>query len=174
MSARTIIEILAGVFLSILLWNSTRDHPAPVGQYVAPQKAPELKIIPTEQLTCKPITVYVPIAKTEVDLPAEVAQDTNKFVLDANTIKSDRHPQELVTVYDDKSGKVTSLIREKDYPWLQALQTGYIGVGYDFNHSEYTAFVHEDLLAIKALRFGVDASAARSSISYGISGAWGW
>ena len=178
MSYRTILEIVASVFVAILLWNAARDKTVPVGQYHEAQKAPEIKLVPTEQLTCKPITVYVPIAKQETQLPPEIANDKDKFVLSADTIKSDRHPQELVTVYDDKTGKVESFTRKTDYPWLQALQTGYVGVGYGFTgrkQSGYSLFAHEDLLAIKALRLGVDAELSTGgSVFAGVSASYGW
>ena len=174
MSARTIIELVCAGLFAIGIWYASLSKDAPVGVYHEAQKAPELKVTPTETLTCKPITVYVPLAKQQTDLPPDIQKDTSKFVLDASTFQSSRHPQELVTIYDDKTGKVESLVRTKEYPWMQALQTGYMGVGYDFAHSDTSLFVHEDLLAIKALRFGVDASATRSVFAYGASVSYGW
>src|ERR1035438_4278278 len=132
MTARTVIEAILGLSALVAIWYSNLPPKVPVGQFHVADKASELKIIPTEQLKCGTITVYVPIAKKEVDLPPEIQEDKNKFVLDASTIKSDRHNQELVTVYDQVTGKTESLVKDTPYPWLQALQTGYIGVGYGY------------------------------------------
>ena len=179
MTPRTIIEAFLVLTALVAIWYSNLPQKAPVGQYQVPQKAPELKLVPTEQLTCKPITVYIPIAKKEVQLPPDIQADKDKFVLDATTINSARHPQELVTIFDDKTGKTQSLIREQAYPWIQALQTGYVGVGYGYTGFQgqrgYQFFAHEDLLAIKAIRFGVDAALYTGGTTFlGVSGSYGW
>lgn len=179
MSYRTILELVAASFLSILLWNESRSHPAPVGQYQSAQVAPEVKNIPREKLNCKPIYVYLPAAKSTTNLPPEIKNDPNKYVLNDSTISSSRRPQELVTIYDAQTGENKTLVRESDYPWLQTLQTGYIGMGYGYTNGitqkGYSVFAHEDLLAVKALRFGVDASVQSGGSTFvGVSATWGW
>ena len=176
MSARTIAEIVACILLLCTWWYYDQPPKVPVGEYHVAPKAPEVKAIPQVQLACKPVYVYLPAAKEKLDLPPETKADPDKYVLDASTIRSDRHPQELVTVYDDKTGKVESVTRKTDYPWLQALQTGYVGVGYSWiGQTGYSAFVHEDVLAIKGIRGGFDASLSQGGgHAAGASIRWGW
>lgn len=179
MSARTVLEAIVAIVFIVTLWYVNLPKDAPVGQYQVAQKASELKLVPTEKLTCEPITVYLPSAKEKVDLPPAIQADKNKFVLDASILPTNRHPQELVTVYDSKTGETSSLVRETAYPWMQALQTGYVGVGYGYTNGlsqrAYNIFAHEDLLAIKALRFGVDVMAYQGGSTFvGVSSSWGW
>jgi hypothetical protein len=161
LTLRTKLEIAASLIFCAVLWWFATPKPAPVGQWNAAKPSTQVAEVPKESLTCKPVVVYAKPAKQKLTLPPSVQADANKYVLSANQVKPDLHPQTLTTIYDAETGQTDTLVRRDPYPWLAAEQTGEIWLGYGVKNGGVRVgmmSVTEELLQVKALHFGVSGS----------------
>lgn len=161
LTLRTKAEIAVSLILLAVIWWEYTPRPAPVGQWqTAPAAAPVNKV-PKVALSCKPVTVYAQPAKQKLALPPAVQNDAGKYVLSANQVKPDLHPQTLTTIYDAETGQTDTLVRRDPYPWLAAEQTGSLGLSYGIanglNRVGRVSF-REDLLQIKAIHLDINST----------------
>lgn len=167
-----------GVVLAILAlaWWHFKPSPTPVGSTVVAQKAPELKKVKRKDIAPPKVPVYEPPAKTRLDLPADIQYDPDKYVLDSVKLPNDTHPHTVTTVIDAKTGEVQTFDRRDPLPWFEPEQTGEVRLDYGFKAGQpMTArlTLREDLLQVKALHAGVNAS-LDSDGQYFVGAGVGW
>jgi len=171
MELRTKLEIGALALIAVLVWLFNQHEPTVVDQWKVAKIAPELKLVPKELVTI-PVEVFKPEALTVLNL--DVPKDDK--VVDAVEVPSSLRPQEVVTVVE-KSGKVDTLLRAKDYPWLAAEQTGEVRADFGyFRGQQVVRFsVQEELVQVKALHLGVVGTvdtAGNTFIGVGVGYKW--
>jgi len=113
-----------------------------------------------------PVRVYKSSAKTKLALPAAVIADPDKEVVSATTIKSSERPQTVTTVIDAGTGESTTYTKFEPMPWIAVENRGEVRFDYGYKFkpnalSNSTAgrfSIRQDVLAIKALHLGVNAS----------------
>jgi hypothetical protein len=180
------VLIAAPIALGIYLWDRYTPPPAKINEWVQAKPAAPLATVPRVGVTVTaPVQVYAPRAKTKLKLPPALQQNADVHVLAATQIKADLHPQTVVTTINSETGASETLIRRDPYPWLAAEQTGEIRLDYGIK----TGFsspdkgrpggvrlsVREDLLQVKALHLGVNASIDSDGQMFaGVGVGWRW
>jgi hypothetical protein len=154
-------SLLIGLVVLALAWNYFRAKPAPIGSVVIAKPAPELKNAPKQDIMPPKVSVYTPPAKKKLDLPADVQDDPNKYVLGSAKLPADTHPHTVTTVIDAKTGEVRTYDRRDPLPWLAAEQTGEIRIDYGYKTGLVKVArisLREDLLQVKALHAGINVA----------------
>lgn len=151
------------VMLSIfaMVWHFFTTHPPPVGSVVPATQAPELKRAPKQDIAPAKVSVYTPPAKKKLNLPTDIQDDPNKYVLGSAKLPSDTRPHTITTVIDSTTGEVQTFDRRDPLPWLAAEQTGEVRVDYGLKGGTarvWRVTLREDLLQVKALHAGINAS----------------
>lgn len=146
--------------LLAVLWWHFRPHPAPVSVPVIAQAAKVVSGVGRQTVTL-PLKVYKPEAKQRLKLPQAVQADPAQHVAAASTVKPDTHPHTVSTVVDEKTGEVTTYDTRDPLPWLAVDSHGEAGVAYGIRDGQPTVRleVRQNLLDLKALKLGVQASA---------------
>lgn len=171
-----------GIFLPLILVAACVTvagylftRPAP-WQVATP--APQLAEVPKVPLQIKaPLQVYAPAAKKKLRLPPAVQQDPNKSVLAATEIKPDTHRQTVVTVVDAATGQTETIIRREPLPWIASDHSGEIRIDYGYKHGQAITrlSVQQNLLQLKALRAGVNATLdSDGDLFVGVGVGWWW
>lgn len=154
-------EFFGFLLAAVALWASFRHPPAPVGTTVPATPAKELQNVPRQDIALPKVPVYTPPAKKKLDLPMDVQDDPNKYVLGSAKLPADTHPHTITTVIDYKTGSVQTFDRRDALSWLAAEQTGEIRLEYGFKNG-FTKMarlsLREDLVQIKAFHFGLNAA----------------
>lgn len=157
------------IALGIYLWDRYTPPPAKINEWVQAKPAAPLATVPLigVQVTA-PVQVYAPRAKTKLKLPPALQQNAGVHVLAATRVKPDLHPQTVVTTLNSKTGQTETLIRREPYPWMSAEQTGEIRIDYGYKMGFSSPdkgrpggvrlSLREDLLQLKALHLGINAS----------------
>lgn len=178
---KRILWLLALVMVQALLvlaWGHFTPSPAPVGSTVVAQKAPELKKVARKNITPPKVSAYEPPAKAKLDLPADIQGDPNKYVLDSVKLPNDTHPHTVTTVIDATTGEVQTFDRRDPLPWFAFRQTGEVRLDYGFKAGRPMSTrltLREDLLQVKALHAGINASLdADGQYFVGAGVAWKW
>lgn len=170
-----VVVLLASLALA---WWHFKPIPAPVGSTVLAQKAPELKKAKRKDIAPPKVPVYEPPVKAKLDLPADIQDDPDKYVLDSVKLPNDTHPHTVTTVIDAKTGEVQMFDRRDPLPWFAARQTGEVRLDYGFKAGQpMTArlTLREDLLQVKALHAGINASLdADGQYFVGAGVGWKW
>jgi len=156
-------KVIGGLLLIImsLIWYIFTPKPASVGEWHQEPSAPEIKGIPKENITPSKVAVYSPIAKSKLDLPPDVQNDKDKYVLSTSKLPTDTHPQDVVTIIDKNTGNTETLVRREPYPWLAAEQSGEFRFDYGMKNGGVKVgrfSLHEDLIQVKALHAGINGS----------------
>jgi len=157
-AAVALAVILAGVFVWYWL---TRPAPPPVNQYVTGKVARQLNKVPQVIIHPGGLKVYAPAAKAKLNLPPELQQNQNAHVLAATTVKSDLHPQTIVTTIDEKTGESTTIVRRDPYPWIALDRSGEIRIDYGIKRGlEQVARLtfRQEFLQVKAMHLGITAT----------------
>jgi len=161
MQTRTKLELATiCTFLAALWYTALPDQPD-TNQTTRPEIADELHGADKTTIAPPGVPVYKPPVKRELGLPADVVADKNKHVAGAVKIPSDTHPHTVTAVIDAKTGEIEIFDRRDPLPWLAAEQTGYVRLSYGVRTGTGAVTrlaVSENLVSIKALRFGVDGS----------------
>jgi hypothetical protein len=136
---------------------------APAGEYSAPKKDDRIADVGTEPVKPKDCTVIAskPAAKDKLGLPDQVKRDPKQHVTSAVIIRPDERPQSVVSLFDEATGKTSSLTQRMAYPLLATEQRGQLWLGYGIrNGGERVGriLLREDLLQVMALHGGVQAS----------------
>jgi hypothetical protein len=148
--------------LCVAAWWYFKPVPAPVDTWHPATPAPQIITVPKTAIRPAKVSVYAPAAKSKLSLPQLIAADPAKHVLDASTIKADDHPQTIVTVIDEQTGDVQTFVRSEPLPWLAAEQRGELRFDVGVKNGLATVgrlTLREDLLQVKALHAGLNASA---------------
>lgn len=177
-SLRTKAEIAVCLVFFVVVWYVATPKPAPVNQWQPAKPAGQVADVPKTALSCKPVVVYAQAAKGKLDLPQPVLADTSKYVLSADQVRPDLHPQTITTIYDEQTGQTDTLVRLDPYPWLAAEQTGEVWVGYGVKNGGARIgllSLTEDLVQVKALHFGVAGSVSTDgSVFAGLGAGYRW
>ena len=180
--------IAALIFIGYKLWDHFTPPPAPVSHYVPATAAPQLALIPQTTLQPKAVKVYAQLAKAALKLPPAMQADPNLYALSATKIKPDLHPQTVVTTLNAETGETETIIRRDPLPWLAPEQTGEIRLDYGYKNTPSFAkegwggfdnvarlTLREDLLQIKALHAGINASIDSDGQMFaGVGVGWKW
>lgn len=160
-STKNKLGMLVAVILAGFAWWFFTPKHAPVGSTVIAKQAPELKDQPKQDIKPPKISVFTPAAKKKLALPAIVQDDPNKYVIGSAKLPKDTHPHTITTVIDEKTGGVQTYDRRDPLPWLAAERTGEVWVGYGITNGGIKVgmvSVSDELVQVKALHFGVNAS----------------
>jgi hypothetical protein len=142
-------------------WYFTaKSVPAATEKWTPAQPASQVAAIPQQEIKPPKVKVYTPVAKQTLDLSDEIRNDPNKYVLQATKLPSDTHPATVTTIIDQNTGEVQTFIRREPLPWFAIEQTGEarIDVGLKGGQTIGRLSAHEDLLQVKALHAGINAS----------------
>lgn len=173
-----LLALVAVLAILALAWWHFTPNPPPVGSTVVAQKAPELKKVARKNITPPKVPVYAPPAKAKLDLPADIQGDPNKYVLDSVKLPNDTHPHTVTTVIDAATGEVQTFDRRDPLPWFKPEQTGEARLDYGFKAGRPMTTrltLREDLLQVKALHAGINASLdADGQYFVGAGVAWKW
>ena len=133
---------------------------APTEKWTPAPPAPQIDAIPRQEIKLPAVMVYAPKAKQKLDLPDEILNDPDKYVLQATRLPNDTHPATVTTVIDQQTGEVQTYVRREPLPWFAIEQTGEarIDVGIKGGLTIGRLSVREDLLQVKALHAGINAS----------------
>jgi hypothetical protein len=143
------------------LWSHFKPAPATVGEYIVPKTSPAVLLVPTVTLTPPKVIALAPVAKNKLNLPPEIQNDPNKYVLGTAKLPADTHPSTIVPVFDVSTGKTEINVRRDPLPWLAAESAGYVSVGYGIKSGVGKVFrlgAGYDVLQVKALHMGVDST----------------
>jgi hypothetical protein len=166
------------VVLAVAAWFHWKPTPTPVGQVVVAPESKEMTGVPDETIHPPKVIVKAPEAKKKQGLPASVVNDPAQHVITGVSLKISDHPQEVTPVINETTGKTEIYVTEKPLPWLAAENKREVRVDYIIKHKDATAKVMslsytQDLVAIKALDFGVRASVdADGELRAGVGVGW--
>lgn len=154
---------LLGVILVLVInaWKFMMEATAPINQWTPAQQAPQVKDVPKVDITPTKVNVYAPKAKDKLDLPPAITNDPDVHVLDTTRVSSNEHPVTIISLIDEKTGEVQTLVRSEPLPWLAAEQRGELRFDVGIKNGLDTIgrlTVREDLLQVKALHAGLHAS----------------
>jgi len=147
--------------LIVTVWNFFKEVPKPINQWTPAQPAPQVKDVPKVDITPTKVKVYAPKAKGKLDLPPAITNDPDVHVLDTTRVSSNDHPVTIISLIDEKTGEVQTLVRSEPLPWLAAEQRGELRFDVGIKNGIDTIgrlTVREDLLQVKALHAGLHAS----------------
>lgn len=189
-AAQPLLRFLPYLYIAALvaagwyIWDRFTPAPAPVNQY---QPAPEAKpviAIPKVNIHPKDVKVYAQPAKAALKLPPNLQADPNTYALSAVKIKPDLHPQTIVTTLNAETGETETLVRRDPLSWFAPEQTGEIRLGYGYKYSSLDKgrlggvtrlSLREDLLQVKALHAGINASLdSDGQLFAGAGVGWKW
>lgn len=152
--------------------------PAITEQWTTSQPAPQVAAVPTQKIKPKAVKVYAPKAKQKLELPPEIQNDPNLYVLQSSRLPANAHPATLTTIFDEKSGEVQTYVRHEPLPWFATESTGEARIDYGIKAITGTVArltVRQDLLQVKALHAGLSASLDGDGQAFiGIGVGWRW
>jgi hypothetical protein len=134
---------------------------APVEKWTPAKPSPQVAAIARQEIKLPAVIVYAPKAKQTLDLPDEILNDTNKYVLQATRLPSDTHPATVTTLIDQTTGEVQTYVRRELLPWFAFEHTGEARIDVGVKSAVGTVgrlTVREDMLQVKALHAGVNVS----------------
>ncbi len=170
-----IVGIVGG---AVLLWYAMLPAPEPVGAWREGEPARALKQAQRATVAPPKVAVYAAPAKQRLDLPPAIQQDAHQHLLAATRVPASDHPQTVATLLDDQSGHTQTLVRREPLPWLAAEQRGELRVDYGVKNGMRQVLrlsLSEDLVALKALHAGVQASLDSDGAAFvGAGVGWRW
>lgn len=161
MTPHTRLEILAALVASGLVWYYATPRPAPVNEWSPAKPLPQVADVPKEYIKPPQVKVYAPTAKKKLELPPDVQNDPDLYVLSTARLPGDSSRQNVTTLINRNTGETETLVRREPAPWLAAEQTGELRLDYGIKNGRVRAgrlSLHEDLVQIRALHLGVQAS----------------
>jgi hypothetical protein len=168
--------ILVGVL--VFIWDRLTPPPSPVGAYAVAVPNKVLASVPKEVIQPKSLKVYSKPAKKKLNLPDEIQQDDNMYVLSSSTLKHDYHPQTVTTIVDKETGETRVLPRREAYPWFAFEQTGSTELTCGFktiSGKTCRGEISEYVVQVKALHLGGKVTLDSDGSGYvgiGLKGNW--
>jgi hypothetical protein len=124
--------------------------------------APAIANVKTETVPIKSIVAYTAPAKRKLDLPKAVQDNPNDHVTSATVVTGDARDK-IVTAVIDAEGNTMMYVQPQPLPWFAREKTTEFSLNYGYKRDAVqpvTRFgVTADLLQIKALHAGINASA---------------
>lgn len=177
MNLRAKVEIAAMIAFCVVLWQVSRPKTESAGTITRAMIAPELKHADKQNITPPKVPVYTPSAKHKLQLPPDVQDDPNKYVLASNKLQNDIHTHTITTVINQQTGQVQTYDRRDPYPWLAAEQNGESGIYYGYKRGTKISRLtfSENLVQLSALHLGAHASLDTDGQFFaGIGIGWKW
>lgn len=159
MSLRTLLEAIGAIAAAIAIWFASARHDATPA--TPAQRSPALAGVDTVEAYPKHVVVYAPAAKAKLRIPASMVQDDAVAVLDSSKLPESDHTQTVTTVLNTDSGQPMTLVSVDPYPMFRFESRKQVGFSYGMTNGGKwigLATISDDLVQIKALRFGVNAS----------------
>lgn len=176
MSLRTLLEAVAAVGAAIAIWFASARHE--VAPAAPAQRSPALTGVDTVEAHPKRVVVYAPGAKAKLRLPAGMVQDDAVAVLDSSKLPESDHTQTVTTVLNTDSGQPMTLVSVDPYPMFRFESRKQIGFSYGMTNGGKwlgVATISDDLVQIKALHFGVNASLdTNGAVFVGVGASYYW
>ncbi|HQS59714.1 MAG: hypothetical protein B7Y56_02950 [Gallionellales bacterium 35-53-114] len=125
------------------------------------QPAPQVAAIPKQTIKPPVVKVYAHRAKQKLNLPEEIHTDPNLYVLQSTRLPNDTHPATVTTLIDQHTGQVQTIVRREPLPWFATEHTGEARIDVGIKSTTGTIArltLREDLLQVKALHAGINAS----------------
>lgn len=161
MGRRTLVAagLAACAGFAWLIWPS----PAPVSQAAIATPAPAVAEAPKVATPIKAtaIKAYPAAVKKRLKLPAVVAADPAKVVVDSSLVEPGKRPTLVTTLVDTETGETLTLTEKQPLPWLAPGGRNSIWLGVGMRHGEpvMRAQAEVGLFQVKALDVGVLVSA---------------
>lgn len=159
-------------------WWYFTPAPAQVDEWTSPEVAPQIAPVPKQTIRPAKVHAYAPSAKAKLKLPASMLNDPNVYVLDSSLLPSDTHPQTVTTVIDEQTGEVQTVVRREPLPWLAAEHRGELRLDAGVKNGLAKVVrltLREDLLQVKALHAGINASVdTDGQLFVGAGVGWKW
>ena len=158
------LSVLAGVW-----WYFKPAQPAPVGTYTDAKDAKQVVGLEKQPMQGTIKVLPNPTAKKKLAMPQSVQDDPSKHVVDTAQFPITYQPFTSVTVYDDKTGDVTTSVVNDPLPWLAAERRSYVRLGYGVKSR--TGKVGQiaagtNLVQMKALHAGISAELFTDGVGY--------
>lgn len=162
------ISIDTGIILAALSigalggWYFTQAPArALTAKWTPAQASPQVAAIPKQEIKPPSVKVYAPQAKQKLNLPEEIQTDPNLYVLQSTRLPNDTHPATVTTLINQQTGEVQTYVRREPLPWFAFEHTGEARIDVGVKSVAGTVCrltVREDLLQVKALHAGLNAS----------------
>ncbi|MEK6849143.1 MAG: hypothetical protein AABY01_01085 [Nanoarchaeota archaeon] len=169
--------VFALIAAGILIWMFKPSHEH-IGQWTPTTPAPQIRDVPHVDIKPPKVRAFAPKAKNKLDLPQDIKDDPDKYVLTSSLLPSDRSPVTFTTVIDAKTGDVQMFERHEPTPWLAVEQAGELRLDYGIkNGFERVArlTMRGELLQVKALHLGVHATLDTDGAWFAGAGVgWRW
>lgn len=159
-------KLLGAITLTVLtyaLWVTFKPATAPSGNEpaVLAKVSPTVSKLDTVVIKAK-VKAYKPSVKVTLKLPAEVLIDETKAVTAVAIVSSSEKRTEVSTVLDTETGESVTYVHLVPDPWFATESRGNASLAYGIKLPSNTwvgrVSVHEDVLQIKNLHFGVNAT----------------
>lgn len=171
------VAMLMLLIAGTIMWMFT-PAPEPVNEWKPATPDRTLNNVPKVDIAPKKVRVYSASAKTKLKLPPAVQDDPHTHVLGSARLPKDTHPQTVVTTINEQTGEVQTYTRREPLPWLAVEQTGELRLGYGIKNGMARAVrltLREDLLQVKALHAGINASIDTDGQYFaGVGVGWRW
>lgn len=142
-------------------YYASSSAPAPTEKWTPAQPAPQVDTVPKQTIKPPEVQVYAPRAKQKLELPDEILNDPNLYVLQSTRLPSDTHPATVTTLIDQNTGQVQTFVRREPLPWFATEQTGEVRIDVGVKSAAGTVgrlSMREDLLQVKAWHAGINAN----------------
>lgn len=157
-----LVALAVGLLLAACCaWWYFTPEPAPVDSWTPAQASPQVAPVPKQTIHPSKVRAYAPAAKAKLKLPDSMLNDPSVYVLDSSLLPSDTHPQTVTTVIDEQTGEVQTVVRREPLPWLAAEHRGELRLDAGIKNGLSRVgriSLREDLLQVKALHAGINAS----------------
>ena len=149
--------------LAVAAWFHWKPVQAPVGQVIVASESPAMASVGDETIHPANVIVKKPEAKKKQGLPANVINDPAQHVLTGISLKISDHPQTVTPVINETTGKTEIYVTQQPLPWLAAENKREVRIDYLYKYKNgqskvWSLSYKQDLIAVKALDFGVRAS----------------
>lgn len=177
MRLRNVPSILIALALAacgVCAWIFWPFGPAPVSRTQTATTAPEVRQVEKVAITPPVVKAYAPKAKARLKLPAAVQVAPSIYALTASQVKADDRPHTIITTLDEDTGEVETYDRPDPLPWLAPETRGELGISYGLRdgHPMGRLSVRQNLLQIKSLRLGSQASIDQDGQWFAGVGVW--
>jgi hypothetical protein len=151
--------VLAGVAAGT--WVYFKPQPMPPGVHVEAPVSHIIEDIGQTTVQTKPVLVYKPAAKEELQLPATVQADVDKHIVAATTTPNDERQHTVTTVLDSGTGKFTTYDRVEPLPWIAVTTKSEIGAYLGLKNGQPAVRLagHQEFLQVKSVHFGAVGTA---------------
>lgn len=178
-SFKILLGVITAFLILVIVWWQESPVQKPIGSW---QTLPPSKVLETVQSDIikppKGLPVYTSSAKSKLILPPEIQKDPVVHVVTAVNLRSNEQDQAIAVLYDENTGKVTTVVEAIEPKLFEFEQRGEAKIIYGVT-SQNTKIgilvVHEDFFSIKDIHFGAEGSINTNGIGFaGVSTSYKW